>query len=266
MADLIALFCRGEGMRFSGTVCPYYCLSSQECALLQQYPFAEIFTKGRCQPISFLRNAVRKNLSRYHAIVFVDEHLPVMTHLLQEDLKLKRLTKHHSLRELKSYINQTVYHEVRKMIRQELDLPQQECRYCRHFSLSDTQCRLHGIAKRPSSPGCRKFVSVVTHVSLDTFSGAAPFAQQEPVKQLHSEILLEQMTSILRTRIRQTPSPQLKMKHKRQYTIFCRLLAFLQEDIPKTEAVRRIAAALGISVPTVNRDLQEIKTYFDDNK
>ena len=265
MADLIELFCRGRGTRFNGTICPHYCTSTQECVLLQQYPFSEIFTKGRCQPVSFLRNAVRKNLSRYHAIVSVDEHLPVMTHLLQESLKLKRLTKHHSLRELKSYINQTVYHEVRKMIRQEFDLPQQECRYCQYFSLSDTQCLLHGTAKRPSSQSCREFVSVVKHVSLDAFSETAPFGR-EPVKQLHSEILLEQMTSILRTRIRQTPSPQLKMKHKRQYTIFCRLLSFLQEDIPKAEAVRRIAAALGVSVPTVNRDLQEIKIYFDDNK
>ena len=263
MSDLIEIFCQGRGNRFGGIPCQYYTSSNNECVLLKEHPLAEIFARGRCEPQSFLNNILRKNLHRYRYFIDPEEHIHSMGFLILNEIQTRQLTRWWTIRALISYMKQTVYCEVQRLLRQECNLPQRECRYCRYFFPSEKLCQYHEIPRQPDDRACREGFDSFEYVLLDDLTHSPP--QLVTQASSHTEMLLMDSVRLLRQRKHQAQEGHTKIMYTRQYVVFCRLISLLSQGISRPKAIQNIATSLGTSMLTIKRDIQAIKAFLESN-
>jgi len=72
--DLICLYCKGTGKRFSGVPCDHYDPCTNKCRLLRQGKTAAVFDQGRCEPARMLIAAITKQIEAFWYIIMPKEH------------------------------------------------------------------------------------------------------------------------------------------------------------------------------------------------
>lgn len=276
--NLIRYFCKGTGRRFDGIACEHYHHTTAECALLRKFGLNEIFEKGRCDPFEMLKKAVEKHLKKYRDIVNPGEHVEAIAFELLDRVKRQRLRQGFKIYVLKGYINKSAYSEVTGMLHHETTIVRRQCGYCKYLSQSKPYICLretivtseqgeienpyYGNTRKLTKKACKEGFEPLENTSID-FSGDVSLPAIIPEPNYTAGILLADMTKMLAERAERAQDRKTRKRYDRQYAGFCKLLDLLKKGIPKKEAVKLIADALGVSVKTTDRELLEIREFFN---
>jgi len=263
--DLVALYCKGEGGRFRGVVCKHY--DAKECRLLKGRPMKVIFDKGRCEPYRMLKAAVEQNLYRYNDRIDPEDHTEPTTFLICKRIRQNRL-KFPKLPVLMAYLKKAAYTGVIEILIEEGVLWKNICGNCIYLSVSKPHiCQRehiimdgerienphHGETRNPSSRACKE--GFEPHVFEDVLEIPVP-PEPEPSG------IIEEMKDALIKRIERETNKNVRRKYERQYVAFCRFAMLIQEGYSESEALKKIAEALRVSLRTVERDMAEIREFF----
>jgi len=214
MADLIILFCKGEG--FGGNCCEHYKIFTKECRLLIGRKLKEIFKEGRCEPPIMVKDAVKRNLYNYRDKIAPDEYIKPMVFEISERIK-QRCLNCPKLPVLKGYINRAAYTEVIRMLTDEGILPKGECGNCVYLSNSEPYiCQReyiivegetienphYGEKKNPSSRLCKE--------GFEPLQPPGPVGPTDP--EAPTVILLETMKKSLAKRMESAENKNRKKK------------------------------------------------------
>lgn len=274
--DLMNVFCKGEGRRFGGAVCPYFEADTGECRLLRDDDLREVFEKGRCTPFEMVKRALSKHLEKYRDVVHPAEHLDAMAFEVAVRLTSKRLKQGFQIYVLQGYINRTVYCSVIEMLRREDPLVKRQCGTCRHLSRSrPSRCQrptimspgegeqdnpLYDTPRNQTDRACKHGFEPVESISLE--DSPAISASLQAAEADTSEILLVDMIKLLAKRASEAVRGRARKRADRQYLVFCQLAERCKDGETHQDAVRGIAEDFGVSVKTIQREISELKAFF----
>ncbi|MDM8524954.1 hypothetical protein QUF80_16410 [Desulfococcaceae bacterium HSG8] len=268
--DLIALFCKGEGKRFRGERCEHYEIFTDECRLLRDRKMKDVFEKGRCEPCVMVERAVKWNFYRYKDRVNPEEY----TEVWEICEAIKKHTLHiPKLPVLIGYINRSVYTEAIRILIEIGILVRGICDNCVHLSLSkvyvctrayvlvdgkEIENPLYDKKRNPSDKACKDGFEPYDFKSLDT-DDIDPPAVTDPGEEF---LIIESMKKLLVLRTDRAKDETTKKIYERQYVIFCRFVNLVREGHSDKKALKAIAKKLGVSVKTVERDMEEVRKFL----
>ncbi|GAK51093.1 hypothetical protein U14_02335 [Candidatus Moduliflexus flocculans] len=269
-SDLIAVFCQGCDPRFQRRLCEFYQQIYRECHLLKEFILQAVFEKGRCLPEKLLRTAIAVNLLEYAELVRVEEYLDALTFESAERLKLTRLQQGFNLAVLKGYINVAAYRNVRETLEKDGILQKRICGHCLYLSpYKPTICQRETIttgegdlphelfeqSRFPSDRGCKHGFEPLTFESTE---GKEPFEVETDAQRVMV------VAKFLQDRIAQAQG-EAKKRCDRQYLVFCHLVHWLGHTTSWDDEKTKLAATLGISIKTVDRDIQELVDILEEH-
>ena len=267
--DLIALFCKGDGKRFRGERCEHYEIFTGECRLLRDRKMKDVFEKGRCEPCIMVECAVKRKLYKYRDKVNPEEYTDGTVWEICEIIK-KHTLRIPKLPVLIGYINKTAYTEVIRMLINMCVLMRGICDSCVHLSLSkvhvctrtyllvdgkEIENTLHGKKRNPSDEACEDGFEPYDFKSLDIDDIASP-AETDTEEEF---LIIESMIKLLSLRADKAKDKKTRKKYERQYVVFCRFVKLVREGHSEQKALKIIAEKLGVSVKTVERDMEEAR-------
>lgn len=275
--DLLTVFCRGEGRRFGGQVCEFLDAPTGQCRLLRDHALNAVFEQGRCAPFEMVTRALAKHLDKYRDVLEPGEHRDAMAFEIAVRLTEKRLNKGFQIYVLQGYINRTVYCSVIEFLRREDPLVKKQCGNCRHLSLArpyicqrvtvitpahgEEDNRWYDSPRNITDRACQYGFETV-----ETFSADAAPAYSAPVRTTEmntSGLLLNDMVALLARRAGELDPGRAKRRADRQYVVFAQLLERCGQGETHQEAVSAIADDLAVSVKTIQREISEIRTFFE---
>jgi len=285
--DLVRLFCAGVESRFSGVFCEFYERLAAECGLLRKEKLEQILKRGRCNPYQFLKSAIRKNLARYKDIIDVKEYVSSLAFELSKRLTDIRINKGYNLPVLIGYINRTAYTEVIKLLQSEGVLERRMCGSCVFLSeLKPNFCRRENIEvmedgvsqlkknpfymkERKKKDKCREGFHPHSFISLnrdensnvdDTYnSGISNYSE---IENSTNKIEIEKINDLLKKRAIDTKHINTQTIYKRQHSVFVNLYKYISEGYSVSKAVQLIATKIGKNVKTIERDINEIRSFL----
>ncbi len=290
--DLVRLICAGAGNRFGGAVCGFYVRLTAECDLLKKEKLDPIFKNGRCNPYRFLESAIRKNLMRYKDIIHVQEYVSSIAFVLSNRLKDIRLKKGYSLAVLIGYIKKAAYTEVILFLQNEGVLEKKMCGNCIFLSeLKPYICRRENIdvindgmrqlqdnpfylKERKKADKCQDGFQPHTvvsinidrdHDSADNYNSkiSEKFEDLSTLENSDDRIEIEEINEILKKRAVDTKHKNTKKIYKRQHNVFINLYHYISEGYSIRKAIQLIALKIGKNVKTVERDINDIRTFLN---
>ena len=290
--DLVRLVCAGAGRRFGGVACEHYVRATGECELLQQSTMEAVFEKGRCNPRSMMKSAVKKNLARYEDLIYGREYLSSIVFILSNRLKDVRLRKGHNLAVLIAYINRASYTEVIQFLQGEGLLAKKMCGHCVFLSeLEPYVCRREHIQvmqdgvmqlkenpfylkERKTTDKCQVGFQPHTFFSIDGDKNddsegnynLPPTEKLEHVASVETSedrIEIEELQEILKRRAINTKHKNTRKIYKRQHNVFVNLYHYISEGYSVPKAIQLIAAKIGRNVKTIERDIEEIRSFLN---
>ena len=289
--DLVRLICAGAGNRFGEIVCEYYIRLTAECDLLKKEKLDPIFKNGRCNPYHFLKLAIKKNLMRYKDVINVQEYVSSMAFVLSKRLKDIRLKKGYNLAVLIGYIKKAAYTEVILFLQNEGLLKKKICGNCIFLSeLKPYVCRRENIEviengvrelkpnpfylkERNKTDKCQEgfkphaFVSINKdddHNAEDNFQSdvSEKLSDHSAVENIGDRLEIEKIREILKKRAIDTKHSNTKKIYKRQHNVFINLYHYISEGYSVGEAIQLIAGKIGKNVKTIERDINDIRTFL----
>jgi len=289
--DLVRKICAGMENRFSGVICKFYVRLTAECDLLKKEKLDSIFKSGRCNPHRLLKSAIEKNLKRYQDVVHLQEYVSSIAFLLSKRLKDIRLKKGHSLAVLIGYIKKAAYTEVILFLQKEGLLEKKICGNCIFLSeLKPYVCRRENIEviengiselkpnpiylkERNKTDKCqegfkpRAFISLNKdddHTGEDNFQPGVSekLADVSVVETLGDKLEIEEIGEILKKRATEAKHINTKKIYKRQHNVFINLYHYISEGYSVRKAIELIAIKIGKNVKTIERDLNDIRTFL----
>lgn len=280
MADLVALFCKGEGERFR-RLCKHYDTDADECRLLRGKPMKHVFEKGRCEPYEMLKRAVTLNLYEYTDRIDPKDHIEPTTFLTSVRIKEKSLT-YPKLPVLKAYINRAAYNDVIELLITEGALWPRNCGVCVYLSWpkkphlcqrayitvdGEKVGNLHYKEKRnPSDTACKEGFQKPLIRPLPSKDEDDEDEGWEPGPSAESEeeevIIILTMKKALSERADSATNENMRRKYERQYVVFCRFVQLAQEGYSSKDALKQIAEDLEVSLRTVERGMDDIWEFF----
>jgi hypothetical protein len=289
--DLVRLICAGAGNRFGGVVCKFYVRLTAECDLLKKEKLDPIFKNGRCNPYRFLKSAIQKNLMRYKDVIHVQEYVSSIAFVLSNRLKDIRLKKGYSLAVLIGYIKKAAYTEVIQLLQKEGLLEKKICGNCIFLSeLKPYVCRRENIEviengvkdlkpnprylkERKKTDKCQEgfkphaFISINRdgdHNVEDNFQSevSEQLSDLSAVENLGDRLEIEKIGEILKRRATDTKQSNTKKIYKRQHNVFVNLYHYISEGYSVRKAIELIAIKIGKNVKTIERDINDIRTFL----
>lgn len=269
-SDLIAAFCQGDDPRFRRRLCEFYQQIGRECHLLKECILQAIFDKGRCLPEKLLRTAIAVNLSEYAELVRVDEYLDALTFESAERLKPTRLQQGFNLAVLKGYINVAAYRNVRETLEKDGVLQKRICGHCLYLSpYKPTICQRetittgegdtpHELFEQPRFPSDRACKHGFEPLTFESTEGKEPFEVETDPQRVMV------VAKFLQDRIAQSHG-ETKKRCDRQYLVFCHLVHWLGKTTAWDDEKAALAAMLGVSLKTVDRDIQELVDVLEEH-
>jgi hypothetical protein len=289
--DLVRLVCAGAGRRFGGVACEHYVRATGECELLQQSPMEAVFEKGRCNPHSIMKSAVKKNLARYEDLIYGREYLSSIIFMLSNRLKDVHLRKGHNLAVWIGYINRASYTEVIQFLQGEGLLAKKMCGHCIFLSeLEPYVCRREHIQvmqdgvmqlrenpfylkERKTTDKCQDGFQPHTFFSIDgdkndDSEGSYNLPPTEKLEHATIEtsedrLEIEELQEILKRRAISTKHKNTRKIYKRQHNVFVNLYQYISEGYSVPKAMQLIASKIGRNVKTIERDIEEIRAFLN---
>jgi len=231
----------------------------------------DVFEKGRCQPLMMVERATKRNLHEYRDKMSPDEYLDGLV------WEICDLVKRHTLRVPKlpvliRYINRAAYTGVIRMLIDMCILVRGICDNCVHLSLSkvysctrayllvngkEIENPLYDKKRNPSGKACEDGFEPYDFKSLDIDDIVSPETDAEK-----EFLIIESMKKLLSLRSDRTKDKETKKIYERQYVIFCRFVNLVRQGHSDKEALKAIAEKLGVSVKTVERDMEEARDFL----
>ena len=289
--DLVRLICAGAGNRFGGVVCKFYVRLTAECDLLKKEKLDPIFKNGRCNPYRFLKSAIEKNLKRYKDVINVREYVSSIAFVLSKRLKDIRLKKGYSLAVLIGYIKKSAYTEVILFLQNEGVLEKKICGNCIFLSeLKPYICRKENIEvmenrigelkpnpfylkERKKTDKCQEGFTPHALVSInrdydqtgeDNFQlgTSEKLADRSALETLDDRLEIEEIGEILKKRATEAKHSNTKKIYKRQHNVFINLYHYISEGYSVRKAIELIAIKIGKNAKTIERDINDIRTFL----
>jgi hypothetical protein len=289
--DLVRLICAGAGNRFGEVVCEYYVRLTAECDLLKKEKLDPIFKNGRCNPYHFLKSAIQKNLNRYKDVINVREYVSSIAFVLSKRLKDIRLKKGYNLAVLIGYIKKAAYTEVILLLQNEGLLEKKMCGSCIFLSeLKPYTCRRENIdvmenggkglkpnpfylKVRKKTDKCQEgfqphaFISINRdddHNVEDSYQSgiSEKLTDFSGIEKSTNRMEIEKIREILKKRAVDTKHSNTKKIYKRQHNVFINLYHYISEGYSVRKAIELIAIKIGRNVKTIERDINDIRTFL----
>lgn len=293
--DLIESVCGGAGKEYSGP-CIYY-EKTTHCLLLKTGRIIEIWKNSRCISYQILNAAIRKKLSQckknYPWLIIDDD--------FAEDIDFEKIINSIAKAVSKKPLNPPNLAVWTKYLRRTASnyvynhlVPQYQCGFCRYLSASGIcESKAFVIAEKSEenpyygekrnktdkscngySPGIPEFLSGDEKQDDENESAFEKYiaesygcvADQNDIessviqKDIHYKRLL-----LLKERAEKENKIKKRMVFMRQYSIYKRLYCLLEEGHTVKEAKRLLITEYKISRNMLNRDLTEIREYFEKN-
>ena len=269
-SDLISIFCQGCDPRFQRRLCEFYQQFCRECHLLKEFALQAVFENGRCLPEKLLHTAIAVNLFEYAELVRAEEYLDALTFESAERLKPTRLQQGFNLAVLKGYINVAAYRNVRETLEKDGILQKRICGHCLYLSpYKPTICQRetittgagdtpHELFEQPRFPSDRACKYGFEPLTFESTEGKEPFETETDAQRVMV------VAKFLQDRIAQAQG-EVKKRHNRQYLVFCHLIHWLGHATSWDDEKTELAATLGVSLKTIDRDIQELVDILEEH-
>ncbi|GEM_PF-5152212 len=286
--NLIRSVCGGENRRFRGLFCEYYERSTSRCMLLRERKMGEFWEKCRASCFNMLYEAAKRYLRNFRQTYPnspIDETEDIDFGRLIRRLQDTGLKQGFDLEAWRGYMNKSVYREIRTILRERGLIPWQiRCGTCRFMpEKMPFICPKTGTVRGRTEEVCKDYaqsVHNIIYIDADLGVGSreenrlmAEIGEQQGIST--PETLLEKkeeeqrlplIRKILTARIKETqPNTKSRQIYERQYEIFVNLLNLFSKDIHIEKALKILADKYGVTVRTVQRDLEEIREFSEKN-
>jgi hypothetical protein len=229
---------------------------------------------------------------RYKDVIHVQEYVSSIAFVLSNRLKDIRLKKGYSLAVLIGYIKKAAYTEVILFLQNEGVLEKKMCGNCIFLSeLKPYICRRENIdvindgatqlkdnpfylIERKKTDKCQEgfqshtFISMngdKDHDSADNYNTRISEKLEDfsTVEKSDNRIEIEEINEILKKRAINTKHKNTKKIYKRQHNVFANLYHYISEGYSIRKAIQLIAAKIGKNVKTIERDIDDIRTFLN---
>ncbi len=291
--DLIESVCGGAGKEYSGP-CKYY-EKTTHCLLLKTGKIIEIWKNSRCISYQILNTAIRKRLSQYkknYPQLIIDDDFV-------EDIDYEKIIKNTANAISKkplnppnlavwiNYLRRTASNHVYNQV-----VPEPRCGFCRYLSASgiceskaffiagkSQENHYYGEKRNKTDKSCNGYSPEIPEFlsgdekqddenesafekyiaeSYESMAGWNDVESSVIQKDIHYKRLL-----LLKQRAENENKAKKRMVFMRQYSIYKRLYHLFEEGHTVKEAKRRLMTEYKISKNMLNRDLTELREYFD---
>lgn len=257
--DLREKYCQGLAEELAEEVCEYYLQTSEECRLLREETLQAVFAQGRCQPHEMVKQAVKKHFYRQpHDPLMAKEEIDSFAFEIAESVQQKSLSKSFTIYALKSYITTTVENALR---------PHLQCKDCEHLSPGkpaycqrktlltaegEIENPLYNKKRFPSDHACQGFETLAP----------PPPEPTTPEPDLNLLVLADTLSQRAAS-----ARDAVKQEYERQYLVFCSLVHWCEAEKSSWKTGKKqIAMQMGVSVRTIERDLNRLLDFLEQEQ